>query len=137
MSVIQTASDLIKRHEKLVLREYTDTTGNRTIGWGRNITAKGISEDEAELMFKNDFAEVENDLIKNIPWIVTLSENRQSALLDMCFNLGIHGLLEFKEMLSHIHEGNFEFASQCMRASKWSNQVHGRCDDDAFLIEKG
>jgi len=36
------ARDLLKVHEGLRTREYKDTTGNRTIGYGWNLDAKPL-----------------------------------------------------------------------------------------------
>ena len=137
MTVSVATMDLVKRHEGFRCKVYIDTTGHQTIGYGRNLSACGISSSEAETMLINDLAAVESELIRLVPIYTDLSEARKSCLMDMAFNLGIHGLLEFKEMLAYVTAGNFASAAQCMRESKWHLQVHGRADDDAFLMEKG
>jgi lysozyme len=46
----------LQRHEglRLRLRAYRDTVGKLTIGYGRNLDDRGISEDEAGFMLDND-----------------------------------------------------------------------------------
>lgn len=84
------------RHEGLRLKPYLCTAGKLTIGIGRNLEDRGISQKEAYAMLEQDIVDCEQQLIDEIPQGYTkLDEVRQSVLLNMCFNLGIKGLLEF------------------------------------------
>lgn len=48
------AKALIEHHEGRRAHPYTDTTGNLTIGVGRNLSDRGLSADEIDLLFAND-----------------------------------------------------------------------------------
>ena len=50
---------------------------------------------------------------------VQLSVVRFFVLVNMAFNMGIDGLLEFHEMLSALQQGNYEAAAQAMENSLW------------------
>ncbi|OPZ48986.1 MAG: hypothetical protein BWY95_00416 [Bacteroidetes bacterium ADurb.BinA104] len=55
----------------------------------------------------------------------------------MCFNLGIKGLLEFKNTLTFIAAGDWERAANGMLASKWAKQVGKRAIELSELMRKG
>lgn len=95
------------RHEGLRLKPYRCTAGKLTIGIGRNLDDRGISQKEAYAMLERDIHDCEQQLIDEIPEIYSkLDEVRQSVLLNMCFNLGIGGLLEFNNTLAFIAAGD-------------------------------
>ena len=112
------------RHEGLRLRPYRCTAGKLTIGIGRNLDDCGISQSEAYVMLINDIMNCEKQLQSKIPDIYNgLDEVRKSVLLNMCFNLGINGLLGFKNTLAFVKVGDWERAANNMLVSKWAKQV--------------
>jgi len=126
------------RHEGLKLKPYRCTAGKLTIGIGRNLDDRGISRKEAYAMLERDIQDCEQWLIDKIPEIYNnLDEVRQSVLLNMCFNLGIKGLLGFKNTLSFIAAGDWERAANGMLASKWAKQVGMRAIELSELMRKG
>jgi lysozyme len=62
-------------------------------------------------------------LSAKLPWIEELSEARQAVLLNMSFQLGIAGLLSFKNTLLLIRAGDYEAASKGMLQSLWASQT--------------
>ena len=80
-------------------------------GSGRNLDDVGISEEEAEHLLANDVAKVKSKLAKALPWIATLDEVRQAALYNMAFNLGVQGLLKFKNTLLFVQSGHYDLAA--------------------------
>lgn len=118
-------------------RVYTDTVGKLTVGVGRNISDRAFSDDEISLMLSNDIAGAERDLDRNLPWWRTLTEARQQALANMCFNLGIDRLLGFKNALTLLHFGRWDAAAAEFLNSRWASQVGDRAKRIADLIRKG
>ena len=55
---------------------------------------------EAFYLLDDDVIYFSNKLNHYLSFFSELEENRQIALIDMCFNLGVQGLLNFKQMLS-------------------------------------
>jgi lysozyme len=55
----------------------------------------------------------------------------------MAFNLGVPGLLKFKNTLRAVREGRFEDAAKGMLASKWARQVKGRAVRLAQVMKTG
>ena len=51
---METLRERIIRHEGLRLKPYRDTMGNWTIGYGRNLDERGITEEEAKIMLDYD-----------------------------------------------------------------------------------
>jgi lysozyme len=127
---------LLLQHEGLRLKPYTDTTGNLTIGIGRNLTGKGISEREAICLVNNDVDDAITDCA-SFPWFPQLDAARQIALLDMYFNLGPTRFRGFRQMLAAVEQGDFVKASQQMLQSKWATQVGQRARDLARLMATG
>lgn len=113
---------------------YQDTVGKSTVGVGRNLEDRGLSEDEIDLLLDNDISAAYADAVRVVPGFNTLSEDRQHALLDMIFNLGIARFLKFKEMLAAIEARDFERAAREMLDSKWAKQVGKRAETLAGLM---
>lgn len=137
MDSIRIATELIKVHEGLKLFAYEDTLGYLTIGYGHNLDAKGITPEAAEFLLKADILEVILQLNEHLSWWDTLSVNRQAVLIDMCFNLGIQGLLKFEHTLNLIRAGQFEAASEAMLQSLWARQVKGRARTLSQMMKEG
>ena len=128
--------DLI-RDEGEVLHVYTDSNGYLSLGVGRLVDPKKggkISRAESEFMLHNDILKVQLLLDKYLPWWRKLSEVRQRVLANMAFNLGVGpspedpegGLLEFKNTLAAMEQGDYEAAARGMGASLWATQVGPR-----------
>ncbi|MCK9158783.1 MAG: lysozyme [Candidatus Cloacimonetes bacterium] len=108
----------------LRLKPYRCTAGKLTIVIGRNLDDCGISQSEDYVMLINDIMNCEKQLQSKIPDIYNgLDEVRKSVLLNMCFNLGINGLLGFKNTLAFVKVGDWERAANNMLVSKWAKQV--------------
>ena len=118
----------LKRDEGERLRAYKDTTGHWTIGYGRNLVAKGITRAMAEAMLDEDIHDVEQDVANLLPWVFSLDLPRQAVLLNMAYNLGAGGLLEFRRMLAAAERGDFIQASAEMLNSSWARQVGDRAE---------
>ena len=122
MSIID---DLI-RDEGLRLKPYRDTVNKLTIGVGRNLDDVGISESEARTLLANDITRVETDLKRTFTWFEGRPEPVRRALMNMCFQMGLGGLLGFQNMLKAIAIGDYEKASQEALDSQWAQQVPSR-----------
>jgi len=126
------------RHEGLRLKPYRCTAGKLTIGIGRNLDDCGINQSEAYVMLINDIMNCEKQLQSKIPDIYNgLDEVRKSVLLNMCFNLGVSGLLGFKNTLAFVKAGDWERAANNMLVSKWAKQVGRRAIELSELMRKG
>ncbi len=135
--MIASLKDQLIRDEELRLKPYTDSVGKITIGVGRNLTDDGISFAEAQLLLSNDIATATADLQSRLPWTAALDPVRQGALLNMTFNLGIGGLLEFRDFLAKMQVGNYAAAAGAMLDSLWARQVGARATRLSTQIQTG
>lgn len=62
---------------------------------------------------------------------------RFGALVNMSFQLGVDGLLGFKNSLALMEEGKYTFAADNMLKSKWAEQTPGRAKRIAAQIRTG
>jgi len=131
----ETIEQMLIRHEGLRLKPYHCTSGKLTIGVGRNLDDVGIDRVEAILLLNNDIHKCEEDLDENIGWWRNLNPERQNVLIDMCFNLGINGLLKFKNTLALIECGKYKEAANAMLQSKWAFQVGNRAIELSKIME--
>ena len=128
---------LLTKHEGWKLFPYVDTVGKTTIGCGRNLTDRGISNEEALYLFSNDVDIAVLDLMRIFPDFSGWTENRRNALIDACFNLGITRFLGFKKMIAAIKVDDWTTAANEMRHSKWAEQLPSRVAELADMCEEG
>jgi lysozyme len=127
----------LRLHEGERLRPYRCTAGKLTIGVGRNLEDRGITADESAMLLSNDISREERDLLAALPWAAKLSEVRQRVLLDMSFNLGLQGLLQFKRTLAAIEAGRYQQAAGMMLDSRWAQQVGQRAQRLSEMMATG
>lgn len=133
----QKLKGLLVRHEKYMQFPYSDTTGHLTVGIGRNLTDRGVSATEAFYLLGDDVDYFDSKLLQYLRCYSGLSEARQIALVDMCFNLGVQGFLNFKEMIAALEMGDHGRAADEMLNSKWAQQVGDRANVLANIIRTG
>ncbi len=127
----------LRLHEGERLKPYRCTAGKLTIGVGRNLEDRGITREESAMLLANDIAAEERELLRALPWVAQLDEVRQRVLLDMSFNLGIVGLLGFKNTLATIRAGDYTKAAAMMLDSKWARQVGQRAERLSRMMATG
>jgi lysozyme len=139
-NLITQATKQIKRHEGFVSNAYKDSLGYLTIGYGRLIDKSkggGISEAEAEYLLANDVNSVYEALNRAIPSFKRLNDARQGVLLNMAFQMGTHGLMQFKSTLNLIELGDYDAAADNMLKSLWASQTPNRAKEMATQMRTG
>ena len=92
MSALELLIKLIKESEGCKLKAYKDCVGVITIGWGQT---KGIKEgmiwtqNQADEDLIKTALEVLNQAIKASPILATVNMEKQAAIADFVYNLGI------------------------------------------------
>jgi len=145
-------------HEGLKLQVYQDTLGIDTIGIGRNLEDRGITQEElddldiptidhvyeygiteadAVYLATNDVQIVEEELVRAHPCVDRLDSVRQLILMDMAFNMGVPRLCKFYNMWAAIHEEKYDIAAKEMLDSRWANQVKSRAIKLANAMHNG
>lgn len=129
--------DGIKKHEGLSLKPYTDPGNKLHIGYGRNLTDKGITGSEAEMLFKNDLAESRADLSENIfpeEW-QGLPDVIKGILVNMRYQLGSGGFREFDNMIAAVRTHSWQTMAAEMKNSRWAEQTPGRAGVLIKIVE--
>lgn len=129
--------DMLIRHEDLKLKPYRDSVGKLTIGIGRNLDDVGLTKEEAIFLCQNNIRECQVQLAIRFPWYSSLCEARQDVLVDMVFNLGMGGFLQFRKMIDALEYGHFEIAANEMIESQWARQVGQRSVDLYHMMMSG
>ncbi|MEI6745736.1 MAG: glycoside hydrolase family protein [Methylococcaceae bacterium] len=144
--------EILKRHEGFRATCYKCTAGKLTIGYGYNLEANplklrasevedmienGITRHFAEILLTMMVCEITKTLQVKIEGFEKLDEARRWVLINMCYNMGLNGLLGFKNTLEFIRKGNYESAAYNMMKSKWAAQVKGRASELAKIMRDG
>jgi lysozyme len=116
----------VKSNEGFSSGIYKCIAGKRTIGYGRNLDDVGITGREASYLLETDLKRCQIQLQENIDLFDRLPDYVQNVLIEMCYQLGIGGLMTFKNTIKHIKWGQYEEASKEMLNSKWANQTPNR-----------
>ena len=131
-SYLDLARDSIKAHEGEVRSKngrhklYMCPSKARTIGWGRNLDANGLSDEEAEILLNNDMRTAERACRSLIFNFETLDPVRQAVLIEMAFNIGSTKLAKFTKMLKALRQHDYLNCSSEMKDSDWYIQTKRR-----------
>jgi len=116
--MINNVISLIKDDEGFKPFAYDDATGEEVkapvgkltfaIGW--NIQDNNITEEFAEMILNYFVKNITNDLCVKIDFFTPLDLVRQAVLINICFNVGLNGLLKFKNTLALIRYKKYEQA---------------------------
>jgi len=127
----------VQQHEGCKLKPYRDTEGVLTIGWGRNLDARGITQAEADAMLEHDLDVAWREALAAWPWLRTQSAGRQAVIAEMAYNLGVPRLRGFGRMLGALMQGHYAVAADEMLDSRWRTQVGRRAITLAERMRRG
>lgn len=129
--------DNLKLSEALRLKPYKDIAGKWTIGWGHLIKIpeenylleqKGISEEKATQLLRQDLATAENAVNKLVT--VPLTGNQFDALVSFVYNVGT-GAFERSSMLRILNQGDYNGA-----ASQFARWTYAGGQQSAGLVAR-
>jgi lysozyme len=152
----QTRAELaqeLRGDEGEVLKVYDDATrkpigpgtlvkGNPSIGVGRNLSGRGVTQGEAELLLSNDLDAAERELLPTLAWVTTLSPARQTVIYSLYFNVGLGNPARFvakwPHLLAQLQAGQWADAATNLETSEpWASQVGPRAHRLAELLRSG
>jgi lysozyme len=119
----------LRRDEGERLSAYRDHLGYWTIGVGILIDDRkggAITPEESAYLLNNRIEDRMQALEKALPWVKDLDEARLGVLLNMSYQLGVKGLLGFKNTLEMIRKGQYQEAADGMLQSLWAQQTPQR-----------
>ena len=129
---------LLEGHEGRRAVPYRDSVGKLTIGVGRNLSDRGLSEGEIDLLLANDIA-IAAEACGEIfgPCFAGMAEPRRHALISMAFNMGGPRLAGFRRMRAAIATDDWAAAAAEALDSRWAAQTGRRAEDIAALLRNG
>ena len=127
----------LRFHEGVRNQVYKDHLGIETIGVGRNLVDRGLSDQEVDYLLQNDIKIVEEELDRSLPWWRDMSEVRQRALADLVFNMGLPRLHGFVKMLDGLQRRDYQTAADELLDSNYAKQVGARSIRVAEMIRTG
>ena len=139
--MIEQLTAQLRRDEGTRATAYKDSMDFLTIGVGRLIDSRkpgaGLRPDEIDYLLKNDITDRVQALTKALPWFSALDEARRGVLVNMAFQLGTAGLLDFKSTLALVAAGKYAEAAEQMLKSKWATQTPARAKRLAEQMKTG
>lgn len=129
----------LRRHEGVETHVYKCSAGFETIGVGRNVSKSGLglSADEIDYLLQNDINRCVRELAYALDWFSSLDGVRQDAMVNLCFNLGLSRLMQFKLALDAMERGEYHRAAAEFLDSRWAKQVGNRAIEVAHMIRMG
>ena len=127
----------LRLHEGVEHMPYKCSAGYLTIGVGRNIEERGLSDDEIDYILNNDVNIATDELVRTFDWYADLDEVRQRVVIDMVFNLGMPRFKQFKNMILGLEDGDYSAAAVHMMDSRWASQVGARAERLRNMMETG
>lgn len=130
------AAQMLMRDEGFRAHPYFCTEGALTVGYGRNLDSRGISQEEAEMMLVHDMLDCLSDL-ETFQWWGDLNDARKSAVLNMRFQLGARGFRGFRKTIHFLSQKLYTQAAQEALNSRWAKQTPERAHRIARIIDEG
>ena len=127
----------------MLLRDkYNDSLGFPTIGVGHLIKPgeqfpDKITIEAAKNLFDKDFKKHLDEASGRIPVWKKIDDVRRGALLDMTFNMGVGGVLGFKNTLTALEKGEYDNSAKGVMNSLYARQVGKRALVNANLLKSG
>lgn len=119
---------------------YKDSEGYDTVGIGFLVDhrrGRGLSMEECLVILDMRVMRLYNEISDKLPWFKKLSDGRQRALINMAYQMGVKGVLNFKNMISALRSGDYVIAEIEALDSKWAKQTPARAKRIAAMLRMG
>lgn len=137
----------IKIHEGFRSSVYLCPTGHPTVGYGFRVAdlsadelalnagaVEPMSKEVAEKILDIKITKFKKQIYNALPWLTYAPMDIQDALCEMAYQMGVAGLLGFKNTLAMIKERRYREAAENMLKSKWATQTPKRAKEIANLV---
>ena len=143
--------DLIKRHEGFREKTYQCTEGHDTIGIGfawkdlhfdeevcnkvieQNRHNIKLSEEVCDIILEQKIDGILGKLHKVAPWVEESNRVVQMVIINMCYQMGVSGVMKFKKALAAMQISDWETAAKELLDSKWARQTPNRANELADM----
>ena len=142
----------IKHHEGYRKKTYKCTEGYDTIGIGfawkdlefdKELANKILQDNKHNIELSEEICykvlEEKIDAIlgrlqKVAPWVEESNKVIQMVIINMCYQMGVSGVMKFKKALKAMQDGNWEKAADEMLDSKWARQTSDRAIELSNIV---
>ena len=130
---------MLKHDEGFRDKPYMDTEGLLTLGFGFCLDKTPLPEKVADFWLMTILKEKSADLAASPANFIyrELNTPRKCAILNMCYQMGVSGCLEFDNMWTALSASNWDGASQEALSSRWAEQTPKRARRIAEVIRTG
>ena len=143
--------DLIKKHEGYRSKTYQCTEGYDTTGIGfawkdldfDKETANKIlqenkhniemSEEVCDIILEEKIDAILGRLQKVAPWVEESNQVVQMVIINMCYQMGVSGVMKFKKALAAMKNGEWDLAATELLDSRWAKQTPNRANELADM----
>lgn len=128
---------ILQQDEGREKKPYVCSAGKQTIGIGWNLTDNGLPDDIVDMLYVRSInsATASASRVFGKETLASCGSVRRIALICMAFNIGESRLRKFVKMMAAIQARDWPRAAKEARSSLWANQVKGRADRIAEMIE--
>ena len=126
---------LVNRFDLNLLPECSD--GKIAIGLGRDLSSRGISEDEAYYLAQNDIARATADLDRVVPWWRDMSKARRNVFVLIVYQIGVDRFLDLQSMIGGALAGHYEDAADGLISSEWAMTNAHHANDLNLMMREG
>ena len=132
------AVDSLKSDEGFSREIYIDTEGYPTIGYGFKVTSPmtgdRMSRRYANVIIANKVRAIHERLSSN-PTYLALPKHKRRILISMAYQMGHHGLMQFRNMWAALEVGDYYEAGEAMKDSLWYKQTPNRAKRHISVIK--
>ena len=144
---MRTAIKVISREEGYRELVYRCSEGYPSIGIGWKIGRKedslesykfmSVSERIAEMKCSERISEIRAELGAKLPFFFLQTIPRQTMLISMAYQMGVDGLMGFKNMLKAIEDRDYSEAAMEGLDSRWAKQTPERAERHMLTMKHG
>lgn len=134
---------LIELEEGWREKPYRCSEGYPTVGYGFKLGSKECTLPEFTLpktagdaWLMHNLNELTDHLSK-YQWYNKLNDARKAIILSMAYQMGVSGVLKFKNMIKSIEQDDYRNAALEMLDSRWAKQTPQRADRHQLQMQSG
>lgn len=132
---LQIAEMTLNTDEGLGLTPYQDSRGIWSVGFGFNLETTPMPRKVAVLWLTCLVEDRDSALETKLKYYSELSDARKAVLINMSYQLGVQGLMNFKNMHKALMADDFVNAVDEMKDSRWYRRFTNRADRLCFMMQ--
>ncbi|GAA9388133.1 lysozyme [Helicobacter pylori] len=111
--------------------------GHPTIGYGYNLSVYSYESKRITKAYRllTDILKENHKALLSYGWYKNLDAMRRMVILDLSYNLGLSGLLKFKQFIKAIEDKNYALAVERLQKSPYFNQVRKRASRNMEILK--